>query len=149
MPYEHLLYEGRIRRHRTNSREIARLFQIVERDLVDAAIGALSVDRRFATAYNAVLQAATAVLCSEGYRAHGLGHHSTTFEFVKEAMGPDIVSLADYFDDCRRKRNAVDYVGTGVISLTEVEELLEEARAFAAQARTWVEANHPELRDRL
>lgn len=40
MPYERLLREGRIRRHHTNRQEIARLFQVVERDLADAAITA-------------------------------------------------------------------------------------------------------------
>jgi uncharacterized protein (UPF0332 family) len=145
MPYERLLREGRIRRHRSNPQEIASLFQVVERDLADAAIRALSADRRFATAYNAVLQAATAVMYSEGYRAHGLGHHSTTFGFLKEAIGPSITSLADYFDDCRRKRNRADYVGAGYISVTEAEGLLTEARKFAAQVRTWIQAHHPEL----
>jgi hypothetical protein len=62
MPCERLLREGRIRRHRTNWQEIASLFEVVERDLADAAITALSADRRFATAYNAALQAATAVM---------------------------------------------------------------------------------------
>jgi hypothetical protein len=62
MPYERLLREGRIRRHRTNPQEIAGLFRVMERDLADAAITALSADRRFATAYNAALQAATAVM---------------------------------------------------------------------------------------
>lgn len=38
MPYERLLREGRIGRHRTNQQEIASLFQIVERDLADVAI---------------------------------------------------------------------------------------------------------------
>ena len=38
MPYERLLREGRLRRHRTNQQEIASLFQVVERDLADAAI---------------------------------------------------------------------------------------------------------------
>ena len=47
----------------------------------------------------------------------------------------------------RRKRNTADYVGAGCISLTEVEDLLEEARASAAQARTWIEAHHPELKE--
>ena len=37
MPYERLLREGRIRRHRTNRQEITSLFQVVERDLADAA----------------------------------------------------------------------------------------------------------------
>lgn len=147
MPYERLLGEGRIRRHRTNPQEIASLFQVVQRDLADAAITALSADRRFATAYNATLQAATAVVYSEGYRAHGLSHHSTTFEFLKEAMGPGITSLADYFDDCRRKRNRADYIGAGYISMTEAEDLLREAREFAAQAQAWIQTHHPELQE--
>jgi uncharacterized protein (UPF0332 family) len=147
MPYKRLLGEGRIRRHRTNRQEIASLFQVVERDLADAAITALSADRRFATAYNAALQVATAVMYSEGYRAHGIGHHSTTFEFLKEAMGPDIASLADYFGDCRRKRNRADYIGVGYISMTEAEDLLREAREFTAQAQAWIETHHPELRE--
>jgi len=147
MPYERLLREGRIRRHRTNRQEIASLFQVVERDLADAAITALSADRRFATAYNAALQAATAVMYSEGYRAHGIGHHSTPFEFLKEAMGPDITSLADYFDDCRRKRNRADYVGVGYISMTEAKDLLREAREFAAQAQAWIRTHYPELQE--
>ena len=147
MPYKRLLREGRIRRHRTNRQEIASLFQVVERDLADAAIMALSADRRFATAYNAAPQAATAVMYSEGYRARGIGHHSTTFEFLKEAMGPDIISLADYFDDCHRKRNRADYIGAGYISVTEAEDLLRESREFAAQAQIWIQTHHPELQE--
>lgn len=147
MPYERLLREGRIRHHHTNPQETANLFQVVERDLADAALTALSADRRFATAYNAALQAATAVMYSEGYRAHGLGHHSTTFEFLKEAIDPGVTSLADYFDDCRRKRNRADYTGAGYISMTEAEDLLREAREFATQAKAWIQTHHPELRE--
>ena len=145
MPYERLLRNGRIRDHRTNRQEIAGLFQVVERDLADAAIPALSADRRFATTYNAALQATTAVMYCEGYRAHSLGHHSTAFEFLKEAMGAEVASLADYFDDCRRKRNRADYVGVGSISTTETEDLLKEARTFASLARAWIQSHHPEL----
>jgi uncharacterized protein (UPF0332 family) len=145
MPYERLLRESRIRLHRTNRQEVAGLFQVVERDLADAAITALSADRRFATAYNAALQAATAVMYSEGYRAHSAGHHAIVFEFLDEAMGSAAVHLAGYFDDCRRKRNRADYVGVGSISVTEAEDLLKEARAFAELARQWIHAHHPEL----
>jgi len=67
MPYDRLLRSGRIRPHRTNPQEIAGLFQVVERDLTDASITALSADRRFATACNAALQTAIAVMYSEGY----------------------------------------------------------------------------------
>jgi hypothetical protein len=82
---------------------------------------------------------------SEGYRAHSVGHHAVVFAFLGEAIGGDVTQLAGYLDDCRRKRNRADYVGVGGISTTEVEELLKEAGAFAALARQWIHARHPEL----
>ena len=106
---------------------------------------ALSADRRFATAYNAGLQAATAVMYSEGYRAHSIGHHAIVFEFLDEAMGSDAAQWASYFDDCRRKRNRADYVGVGGISTTEVVDLLKDAHAFAVLAWQWIHTHHPEL----
>ena len=145
MPYSHLLREGRIRKHRTNAQEITSLFEVVERDLADASVAGLSPDRRFATAYNAVLQAAKAIMYCQGYRTRGSGHHRTTFEFLGIALGPRFEALADYFDRCRAKRNIADYVGVGSISETEAGELLEEARTFAQTARDWIEANHPDL----
>jgi uncharacterized protein (UPF0332 family) len=147
MPYSRLLREGRIRKHRTNAHEIASLFNVVERDLADASIPQLSPDRRFATAYNAVLQAAKAIMYCEGYRTRGIGHHLATFDFLRIALGPDFEALVDYFDHCRSKRNIADYVGAGSISETQAEDLLEEAKAFARKARAWIEANHPELAD--
>jgi uncharacterized protein (UPF0332 family) len=143
--YARLLREGRIRSHRTNPAEIAGLFAVIERDLTDAAIEALSADRRFATAYNAALQAATAMMYAEGYRTSGVGHHRTTFEFLKGISATEFGDLADYFDDCRRKRNRADYVGVGYVSDTETRCLVEEARGFAEIARTWIQERHPEL----
>jgi len=145
MHYAHLLREGRIRPHRTNPVEIAGLFAVVERDLTDASIEALSADRRFATAYNATLQAATAIMYAEGYRAASVGHHRTAFEFLKAASADEFGDLADYFDDCRRKRNWTDYVGVGSVSDTEARDLLAEATMFAEAARAWIRERHPEL----
>lgn len=88
MLYAPLQRERRIQPHRTNPQEIADLFAVIERDLADAAIQGLSTDRRFATAYNAALQAAMVVLYCEGYRATGLAHHATAFAFARMALGP-------------------------------------------------------------
>ncbi len=145
MPYSRLLRKGRIRKHRTNVQEIASLFEVVKRDLADASVPELSPDRRFATAYNAVLQAAKAIMYGEGYRTKGSGHHSTTFEFLSIALGPGFEALTDYFDRCRVKRNVADYVGAGSISETEAEDLLEEARTFTQTAQAWIETNYPSL----
>jgi len=107
--YKRLLDEGKIRRHKTSTKEIKNLFTIVERDLADASIEKLSTDRRFATAYNAVLQSATIIMHCEGYRARDTGHHATTFEFAGIALGKEFEELVDYFDFCRVKRSWCPY----------------------------------------
>lgn len=56
MSWTNLLANRTVHNHSTSVGEIGDLREVVDRDLDDAAITALSDDRRFATAYNAVLQ---------------------------------------------------------------------------------------------
>lgn len=42
--------------------------ELIARDLADAGVAGLSADRRFATAYNAALQAANMAIACAGYR---------------------------------------------------------------------------------
>ena len=96
---------GSVNTHTTSRQEIENLRELVNRDLKDAEIDGLSDDRRFATAYNAVLQLSKMAITCSGYRvsANKVGHHRTTFEAVKNAIGTvDVRNLADYFETCRR-----------------------------------------------
>jgi hypothetical protein len=136
------LESGRVKRHTTSLQEISDLRDIVERDLKDAGVEIISADRRFATAYNAVLQLAKMVIACAGYRVSGLGHHQTTFEVLELAMGPQIGKLVAYFDTCRRKRNQVDYDFAMVTSDTEVQELLANAEEFKTSVETWIRTHH-------
>lgn len=97
--------------HKTGRQEIENLRELVSRDLKDAGIEDLSADRRFATAYNAVLQLSKMAVACAGYRvAVEVRHHQKTFEAVKTALGTSSAkNLADYFETCRRKRNNIDY----------------------------------------
>ena len=104
MRLKKLLAEGQFRRHRTSPREISELFAVVEHDLKDANQPALSLDRRFATAYNAALQLATVALHAAGYRTGGQGHHWATLHVLPEIMGSKTQKLSDYLDACRTKR---------------------------------------------
>src|SRR5687768_495220 len=94
MSWQSLLQAQKIRPHSTSRKEIEDLRAVVERDLQDAKIEALSADRRFATAYNAALQLAKIVLACAGYRVVGPAHHQTTFEALEIAMGPSVTSVA-------------------------------------------------------
>jgi hypothetical protein len=145
MSLRELLADGRLRAHTSSVREVAELLRVVDRDLADAAIPELSTDRRFATAYNAVLQLATIALHAAGYRAAGAGHHWATFHVLPEVIGGQELGRADYFDNCRSKRNVTDYDRAGEISESEADELLAEARLFREDLLVWLSKNHPAL----
>ena len=145
MPLKDLLADGHIRRHKTSPEEVADLLRVVDRDLADAEIQQISIDRRFATAYNAALQLATIALHAAGYRAAGLGHHWVTFQVLPEIMGPQVQALADYLDSCRSKRNVSEYDRAGEISNQDIVEILAEVRAFRNDLKIWLGKTHPEL----
>lgn len=140
-----LLAEGRLRKHRTSAREIADLFGVVERNVADASVEAVSADRRFAIAYEAALELATITLFCNGYETYGTGHHFTTFQALKETMGDAGESYADYFEMCRGKRKVTSYDRAGEISETEVKSLLEEVKAFKEEVLAWLRKHHPRL----
>ncbi|MFO7929702.1 MAG: hypothetical protein R6U35_08545 [Candidatus Humimicrobiaceae bacterium] len=62
MDLESLLNQGRLRNHKTSKKEIGNLLALARRDIKDSKVEGLSSDRRFACAYNAVLQLATIML---------------------------------------------------------------------------------------
>ncbi len=78
------------RAQRTGLPEIQDLRALVERDLADSEIPELSNDRRFATAYIAVLQLTKIVIACAGYRFVGLGHRQTAFLALEVSLGPSV-----------------------------------------------------------
>ena len=146
MSWQTLLANGSVNTHTTSRQEIENLRELVTRDLKDAEIEGLSDDRRFATAYNAVLQLSKMSIACSGYRvsSNKTGHHRTTFDAVKNAIGTvDVENLADYFETCRRKRNLIDYDATEVASETEADELVEKGREFQTIIEDWIAKTYP------
>ena len=140
-----LLNQDKLRRHKTSREEISNLLRLIKRDIKDAKVKVLSCDRKFATAYNAVLQLATILLYCKGYKPKGVGHHFTAFQAMKEIMGKNYYDLANYFDSCRVKRNLTDYMYAGEISEKEAEELTKEAEKFLKIILRWLDKRYPEL----
>jgi len=88
MSWQQWLAARDVQPHTTSKQELDNLRALIARDLADAAIPALSPDRRFATAYNAALQAATLSIACSGYRVTArAGHHAVTFEAARFAIG--------------------------------------------------------------
>jgi hypothetical protein len=75
--------------HKSSKQEIANLLGIVARDLKDSQAKAVSDDWRFAIAYNAALQAATAALAAAGYRASRENHHYRVIQSLELTVGKD------------------------------------------------------------
>lgn len=143
MSWKKLQAEGKIRAHKANKKELDELRAVIARDLKDAAIQALSDDRRFATAYNAGLQAAKMAILSAGYQPASIpGHHRVAFEAARLALGASAARHLDFFEACRRKRNVIDYDQASVATHTEVEEIVAEAKDFFELVERWIAANH-------
>jgi uncharacterized protein (UPF0332 family) len=144
MSWNALLDKREVVPHTTSAQELNNLRALIARDLADAAIAALSPDRRFATAYNAALHCGTIVVACSGYRVSArAGHHAVTFEAAQLAIGASASPFIDYFDACRRKRNTIDYQNTSVATATEAVEIQRKATEFLLLVETWVKTQHP------
>jgi hypothetical protein len=88
MSWKKLLQSNRVHRHTTSRQELTEIRRLIARDPADAAIPALSEDRRFATAYNAALQ--TAKMATFGRHLITAGHTVV----VSNSRGPE--TLADF-----------------------------------------------------
>jgi site-specific recombinase len=138
-------YENRwLVEHETSSEEIAELFGVVDRDLKDAKVQAVSPDWRLAIAYNAALQLATIALAAEGYKPEKLRAHERTIESLRHTIGLDRKTV-DVIDAVRRKRNRSSYEHAGAASDGEVNELLRIAADLRRKIADWVNKEHPEL----
>jgi hypothetical protein len=146
MSWKELLENRQVQPHRTSAREIEDLRKLIARDLADAGLEGLSADRRFATAYNAVLQISKMASACAGYRVtSGLGHHQSTLDALTVAI-PECRLYADYFDTCRRKRNRIDYEHVDAATDSESQELLEKARELSRLVEAWISKAHPDLK---
>jgi hypothetical protein len=144
--WQELLANHDAQAHVTSKRELDNMRALIQRDLKDSALSGLSADRRFATAYNAALQAANMAVACVGYRITAkTGHHRVTLEAAALAIGTSARAFTDYFEICRRKRNLIDYTYSHVASDSEASELLSKAQKFYEAVETWITAHHPAL----
>ena len=135
---------GWLNPHRTSRKEISSLLRIVERDLNDAQ-GNISADWRFGIAYNGALKLCRILLSAEGYRpSHELQHYRT-LAALPEILGEAKKADAEYLDDCRKKRNIVDYDEVSGASESDADELIGFVKDFKDEVIAWLKKNHPEL----
>ncbi len=147
MSWTQLLATKDAQKHTTSRQELDNMRKLIARDIEDAAVAGLSADRRFATAYNAALQAANMAVACAGYRITAkVGHHKVSLESAALALGKPAERLTDYFETCRRKRNQIDYMQSHVATETEAKEIVTKAKEFYELVEAWISKNHATLK---
>ena len=99
---------------------------LIARDL--AGLAGLSADRKFATAYNAALQAANMAIACAGYRIMS--------QVGQLALGKPAHKYADYFETYRRKRNTIDYTFPNVATERKQTRSSSRRPSFTAKSKT-------------
>lgn len=135
---------GWLTEHKSSCEEIKNLLGVVDRDLRECQAEGLGADWRFAIAYNAALQAATAALAAAGYRAARESHHYRVFQSLEYTLKAD-PKLIHRLDAFRKKRNLSSYEMGGTVSDKEAKEMATLAGELRAEVERWIRAEHPEL----
>src|SRR5271167_2080952 len=123
--------------HATSPEEIANLLAIADRDLAACQVKQLPADWRFAIAYNAGLQAATAALAAAGYRASRDNHHYRVIQSLEFTTAPGRTFI-DTLDGFRKKRNVSSYDVAGAISDKETDEMFNLSTSLRADVEKWI-----------
>ena len=144
MSLENWLNDGHLKSYKTSRKEIEQLFAVFERDMADAMVEALSVERKFESAYNAALVMARSALSASGYRTSGEGNHYWTIQSLAFTLQMD-ANIINRFSKFRQKRNTSNYEMIGVVSEQEVTEMIALAEELRNLVKKWLEENHPNL----
>jgi hypothetical protein len=144
MSLQSWLQNGWLVQHTTSPEEIANLLALSDRDLAACQVAQLPADWRFAIAYNAGLQAATAALAAAGYRATRDNHHYRVIQSLEFTTAPGR-KFIDTCDGFRKKRNVSSYDVAGSVSDKEADEMLILATSLRADVEKWIRSVRSEL----
>lgn len=136
---------GWLKAEPSSRNEIDGLLEIVERDLSDAGVEAISDDRRFEAAYSAARTAAAIALRACGYRTtQQLGHHQKTIESMEFTIMADSRTIQK-LRVFSKKRNAASYDSAGNVTAHELEQMVEFAAELQTTVQNWLKTHYPEF----
>ena len=120
---------------------------LVARDLADASLAGLSADRRFATAYNAALQAANMAIACAGYRiVSKVGHQRISLGARNWPSGeaahstPTILRRVDGSEILSTTRSPM------LRQTQKQKEIVVQAKQFYVEVEDWIAKNHPAMK---
>jgi uncharacterized protein (UPF0332 family) len=136
MVFNDLEQQRLIQPYRARPQEIQNLLRLADRDLATAQRNLPDdPDWAYGIAYNAVLQAARALMFAQGFRPRGADQHHTVVRFVERFLGAAHAQDVALFDRMRQRRHQAIYDLPGTISAHEATQMLAFARRFVATLR--------------
>ena len=130
MPLENWHSVGKLHRHETNKEELKAIYGVISRCLKDASLKGLSADQKYILSYQAVFEAALALVYCHGYRPVKAGHHYIVWQCIKEIFDKKEQDAIIIFEKAAKKRNKLSYDMAGLASEREADEIYKEARSF-------------------
>ena len=109
---------------------------LAKADIVNAT--GRAVDWVYTKAYNAMLQAGTALMYSRGYRSkkRSGSHHFSVERFLKSEFDHDLsADVLNAFGVARSSRHATIYDEIGTISKSQAEYLIAQAESLIISAK--------------
>lgn len=138
-PYQRLLEENKIKEHKAARDEIESVLEIADRDLGFAKLAmAHNWDWAFTIAYNAAMSASRAYMYYTGYRSSSPESHKTVWKFMLLALPEEYHNRINFFDRMRIKRNRNLYEQAGLVSETELKQLLQSADEYIRNIKSFI-----------
>lgn len=138
MSLKNLESQGRIRKIPPDPKTVRQLMEIADRDLGAARRNLREGDDEWAynIVYNAMLQAGTSLMNTQGYRPEGREHHYSVELFLEYFLEKKEVEI---FSKMRKQRNKSIYERVGIISRTDAEYAIERAELIITKIKNIIQ----------
>lgn len=131
-----------------DDQEVVGMWSKAARTLRSSAVDGLDPDARFTLAYQAALQAATAIVRAAGYRVRGDGHHQHTFAAVAAFGLGELSEAARDLNVIRQRRHRAVYDWEAT-SADDLDAVRAAANRLFAAGQAWLAVVRPHLADAL
>lgn len=125
--------------------EVAGMWTKAVDSLESSAAAGLKPEARFTLAYQAALQASTAVVRAAGYQTRGEGHHHHTFAAVVALSIPGLEEAARKLNGIRQKRHGAIYDWESRLDDEDAEEIRIATRRLLEHAEAWLRKRYPHI----
>ena len=129
--------------------EVRGMWAKAMRSLQSSTVPGLDADAVFTLAYQAALQAATAVVRAAGYRAKGDGHHHHTFAAVAALGLGELSEAARDLNAIRLRRHGAIYDWETTTREDDLAILRSATMRLVSAGREWLVAQRSQLAESL